>query len=44
MPIVKRALSLNKDTVKDYTGKSVMTHVDYRNTSLHYDKGIHWQK
>jgi len=21
-----------------------MTGVDYRNTSLHYNKGIHWQK
>lgn len=41
-PIVKKALSLNKDTVKDYTGKNAMALVDYRHTSLHFDKGVNW--
>ena len=42
-PARRQALSLSRDTAKDYMGRTVMTGVDYRNTSLHYNKGVHWQ-
>ena len=40
--VLKKAQSLGPTVTYDYKGNPVMTGVDYRNTSFHYNKGTHW--